>query len=95
MLVTSVRKGDATVRITVMGELDAATAPRLRAEAAKAITGGVRTAELDLAGVTFLGVPGVREIMSLRESTQVVLVHKSNVVDWVIRCVCPELVVTL
>ncbi|MEV4408581.1 hypothetical protein AB0J66_40985 [Actinoplanes sp. NPDC049598] len=46
---------------------------------------------MDLAGVTFLGVPGIREILDLHRTTRLVLIRRSKVVSWVIKRVCPEL----
>jgi anti-anti-sigma factor len=46
--------GDGYVLVSVVGELDVATAPQLRNHLNKALGGGRQTAVLDLTGVTFV-----------------------------------------
>ncbi|HVL85080.1 MAG TPA: STAS domain-containing protein [Pseudonocardia sp.] len=56
--IDGVRHGE-TLVLTVAGELDVATGPRLRAELADALEAPGAVVVLDLTGVTFMGSTGI------------------------------------
>lgn len=57
------------VRVRAAGELDLATAPQLASDLA-ALNGSIGTIELDLGGVTFIDLAGLRAILEARCNAQ-------------------------
>jgi anti-sigma B factor antagonist len=55
-----------TLRVTVAGEIDMATCPRLDAELDRAVTAAPERLVVDLLGVGFCGVTGVASLGRLR-----------------------------
>ena len=55
----SVVEDSGAVVITVSGELDLATAPRLREACTKAVQSGAETVRIDVGGLTFLDSSGL------------------------------------
>ncbi|MFI7602501.1 STAS domain-containing protein [Actinoplanes sp. NPDC049681] len=64
--VTCTDRGDGTLLIRVIGELDACVVSQFRAEVAGLVKAPVRVVELDLDGVRFCDAAGVRELLTLR-----------------------------
>jgi anti-sigma B factor antagonist len=67
-LVVSERKGWAVLAVT--GELDVATAPRLRQEAVRLTSSGSHRLVLDLSGVGFLDSTGLGVIVGVLKRTR-------------------------
>lgn len=60
--------GDSTSRVTIHGDLDLATGPRLLAGTERALSDGLRpTVVVDLAGITFVDARGLRALIGLRD----------------------------
>src|SRR6478672_284853 len=65
-LSATVERGTAGVRVVLDGELDYATAPRLREVVAGLNSARAQEVELDLTGLTFLALQGVRMLVEVR-----------------------------
>lgn len=66
LAVTATQPRPGTTRVTVTGELDMATRPRLDAALDRALADGPRRLVVDLLGVGFCGVTGVAALGQLR-----------------------------
>ena len=71
VLQLSIRNGDGTATITVVGELDVATEPELKSCAEDVILLG-RHARivLEMSGVSFIGATGLRTLMAIQRSAE-------------------------
>jgi anti-anti-sigma factor len=58
---------DGTCRLAIAGELDLATTPKLEDEVNKALLGGARMVEIDLANLGFIDSTGLRLFLQLNE----------------------------
>lgn len=71
--------------LSVRGELDRETTPRLAAALRQAVAGPADRIEIDLSGVTFIDSQGLRILLEAkrraREGTAVVVVHPSSQVE--------------
>ncbi|MGW4065717.1 STAS domain-containing protein [Amycolatopsis sp. NPDC004747] len=63
---TTAETGPGTLRVTVTGEIDMATRPRLDEELDRAVASAPRRLVVDLLGVGFCGVTGVASLGRLR-----------------------------
>jgi len=63
---TTAESGPGTLRVTVAGEIDMATRPRLDEELDRAVAAAPRRLVVDLLGVGFCGVTGVASLGRLR-----------------------------
>jgi anti-anti-sigma factor len=68
-LAVSISTNSGKVHVRAAGELDLATAPQLASDLA-ALNGNVGTIELDLGGVTFIDLAGLRAILEARRDAQ-------------------------
>jgi len=69
-LSATVERGTAGVRVMVEGELDYASAPRLREVVAGLNSARAQEVELDLTGLTFLALQGVRMLVEVRRTVE-------------------------
>jgi anti-sigma B factor antagonist len=67
--VTSSAEGN-TVTLTLVGELDLASAPRLRDAFAEAVQHKPETVRVDLAGLTFLDSSGISVLVQAQQDLQ-------------------------
>lgn len=68
-LAVSITSNSRTIHVRAAGELDLATAPQLAADLA-GLSGDIGTIELDLAGVTFIDLAGLRTILEARSDAE-------------------------
>ncbi len=81
MQVTTTRTGDEAV-VTISGDVDADTSPRLEAELTSLLAGGVRSMVFDLEAVSFLGSSGLSVLLVAHRSADRFEVRRGNrVVD--------------
>jgi len=66
LTVTTAEPGPGRLRVTVTGDLDMTTRPRLDAELDRVVASAPRRLDLDLFGVGFCGVTGVAALGRLR-----------------------------
>ena len=69
-LSATVERGTAGVRVKLVGDLDCATAPRLREVVAGLNSARAQEVELDLTGLTFLDLQGVRMLVEVRRTVE-------------------------
>ena len=69
-LSATVERGTAGVRVVLDGELDYATAPRLREVVAGLNYARGQEVELDLTGLSFLDLPGLRVLVEVRRTVE-------------------------
>ena len=67
--------------ITLAGDLDLATTPRLRDELEHAATYATRAVVLDLSGLTFMDCAALRQVIAFADG--------ARIRGWRLRCVCP------
>ena len=69
-LSTTVERGTAGVRVLLEGDLNIATAPRLRELLAGLNSAEGEQVELDLTGLSFLDLPGLRVLVEVRRTVE-------------------------
>ncbi|MEV8505036.1 STAS domain-containing protein [Actinoplanes sp. NPDC051475] len=87
--VTCTDRGDGTLRIRVIGELDTCVVTDFHAQVTGLVKAPIRAVELDLDGVRFCDAAGLRELLTLRhraaqQQIMVVLVAAHPAVRYVL-----------
>ena len=77
MQVTTTRNGDQAV-VTVTGDVDADTSPRLEAEFSSLLAGGAHTMVVDVEGVSFLGSSGLSVLIGAHRSADGFTLRRGN-----------------
>ena len=77
MQVTTTRSGDEAV-VTISGEVDADTSPRLDAEFTSLLADGIRTMAVDVEGVSFLGSSGLSVLIGAHRAADRFTLRRGN-----------------
>ena len=77
MQVTTTKSGDEAV-VTIAGDVDADTSPRLEAEFSAVLAGGARTMIVDVEGVSFLGSSGLSVLIGAHRAADRFALRRGN-----------------
>lgn len=77
MQVTTARNGVEAV-VTIVGDVDAETSPRLEEEVNSLLVAGARTLVVDADGVTFLGSSGLSVLLGAHRSAEQFVLRRGN-----------------
>ncbi len=77
MQVTTTRSGDGAV-VTIAGDVDAETSPRLEADLTALLEGGVRSLVVDVEAVSFLGSSGLSVLIGAHRAADRFELRRGN-----------------